>query len=67
MKPRTPFLMIKEVIEKHGIKPIIGPKDYAQYEPIKIPMSVVGGWADLVRTQIKEFQPLYMIPEYSKL
>ena len=36
-----------------------------QVEPIKIPMSVGGGWSDLLRTQIASFQPLFAIPDYS--
>ena len=25
----------------------------------------VGGWTNLLRTQLQEFKPLYMIPDYS--
>ncbi len=60
IEPRTPFLMIKNALEKVRVEP----KNYAQHEPGDFPMSVVGPWADLLRTQFKSFQPLYMIPNY---
>ncbi|MBI2315126.1 hypothetical protein HYU93_03690 [Candidatus Daviesbacteria bacterium] len=34
---------------------------------IKTPTGIkkVGGWTDLLRTQLKEFKPVYVIPDYS--